>query len=104
MTDVSMTLEAARPKATVSNKPDPREPRVAPRHSPAFRRRRATNWLTLGTTYAAMYMGRYNLSFANKALSDTFKWDKTQVGAIVSSGLLIYGLSAIFNGPIADKI
>lgn len=75
-----------------------------PDHSDAFRRRRAINWLTLGTTYAAMYMGRYNLSFANKSLSTTYGWDKTQIGAIISSGLLIYGLSAMFNGPIADKI
>jgi OPA family glycerol-3-phosphate transporter-like MFS transporter len=51
-----------------------------------------------------MYMGRYNLSFANKALSDAFGWDKTQLGAIITAGLSIYGFSAIFNGPIADKI
>lgn len=73
-------------------------------YSKEFRRRRAMNWLTLGFTYAAMYMGRYNLSFANKSLSDAFGWNKTQIGTIISSALLIYGLSAIFNGPIADKI
>jgi OPA family glycerol-3-phosphate transporter-like MFS transporter len=75
-----------------------------PVHSLAFRRRRALNWLTLGTTYAAMYMARYNLSFANKSLSDTFGWDKTQIGAIISTMLTIYGFSALFNGPIADRI
>ncbi len=73
-------------------------------YSPEFRRRRLTNWLTLGLTYSAMYMGRYNLSFANKSLSETYGWDKTQIGAIISSALMIYGFSAIFNGPIADKI
>lgn len=73
-------------------------------YTEAFRRRRAINWLTLGFTYSAMYMGRYNLSFANKSLSDTYGWDKTQIGAIISSALLIYGVSAMFNGPIADKI
>jgi OPA family glycerol-3-phosphate transporter-like MFS transporter len=62
------------------------------------------NWLTLGFTYAAMYMGRYNLSFANKSLSDTYGWDKTEVGTIISAALTIYGVSALFNGPIADKI
>lgn len=51
-----------------------------------------------------MYMGRYNLSFANKALSDNFGWDKTQIGAIITAALSIYGFSAIFNGPIADRI
>ncbi|MBI1860291.1 MAG: MFS transporter [Deltaproteobacteria bacterium] len=76
----------------------------APEHTRAFRSRRAVNWLTLGFTYSAMYMGRYNLSFANKALSSSFGWDKTQIGAIITTALTIYGFSAIFNGPIADKI
>ena len=85
---------------------DPRaDPRgAAPVHSRAFRRRRAANWLVLGVTYATMYMGRYNLSFANKALSDAYGWDKTQIGAIITTALTIYGFSAMFNGPIADKI
>jgi len=75
-----------------------------PKHTPEFRKRRAINWLTLGFTYAAMYMGRYNLSFANKSLSDAYGWDKTQIGSIISFALIVYGLSAFFNGPIADKI
>lgn len=75
-----------------------------PQHSREFKTRRALNWLTLGFTYAAMYMGRYNLSFANKALSDKYGWDKTQVGAIITAALTIYGISALFNGPIADRI
>ena len=74
-----------------------------PRHSPQFRIRRTQNWLTLGLTYAAMYMARYNFSFANKALSDTYGWNKAQVGAIISSATLIYGISALFNGPLADR-
>lgn len=75
-----------------------------PEYSEEFRRRRAINWLTLGFTYAAMYMGRYNLSFANKSLSDAYGWDKTEIGAIITAALTIYGLSALFNGPIADRI
>lgn len=81
------------------------QPQVSrPVHSMEFRKRRALNWLTLGFTYAAMYMGRYNLSFANKALSDNYGWDKTQVGTIITAALTIYGFSALFNGPIADRI
>ncbi len=75
-----------------------------PVHTREFRMRRAMNWLTLGFTYAAMYMGRYNLSFANKALSDKYGWDKTEIGAIITTALTIYGISALFNGPIADRI
>ncbi len=74
------------------------------KHSPEFQKRRAQNWLVLGTTYAAMYMARYNFGFANKALSDTYGWDKAQIGTIISTATLIYGLSALFNGPIADRI
>jgi OPA family glycerol-3-phosphate transporter-like MFS transporter len=79
-------------------------PQDKPTHTAAFKRRRALNWLTLGFTYSAMYMGRYNISFANKALSETYGWDKTQVGSIITAALTIYGISAFFNGPIADRI
>ncbi len=75
-----------------------------PIHSLQFRKRRGINWLVMGITYATMYMGRYNLSFANKSLSDYFGWDKTQIGMIISAALTLYGLSALFNGPLADKI
>ncbi len=75
-----------------------------PRHSSAFRQRRILNWFVLGLTYSAMYMGRYNLGFANKTLSDTFGFDKTQIGTIISVALSIYGFSAIFNGPLADRL
>jgi OPA family glycerol-3-phosphate transporter-like MFS transporter len=77
---------------------------VRPAHSPAFRVRRTQNWLVLGLTYAAMYMARYNFPLANKALSDTYGWDKAQVGAIISSATLLYGIAALFNGPIADRL
>ncbi len=79
-------------------------PSTRPVHSSRFRVRRTQNWLALGFTYAAMYMARYNFGFANKSLSDTYGWDKTQVGAIITAGTLVYGLSALFNGPIADRL
>jgi OPA family glycerol-3-phosphate transporter-like MFS transporter len=74
-----------------------------PVHTREFRWRRSQNWLVLGFTYAAMYMARYNFAFANKSLSDAYGWDKAQVGSIITFSTLIYGLSAIFNGPIADR-
>ena len=55
---------------------------IRPQHSPEFKSRRTQNWLALGLTYAAMYMARYNFPLANKALSDTYGWDKAQVGAM----------------------
>lgn len=79
-------------------------PIKAPDHTKAFRQRRAANWLALGLTYATMYMGRYNFGLVNKSLSDRYGFDTKQIGAIISTASLIYGLSAIFNGPIADRI
>src|SRR5258705_341232 len=74
-----------------------------PKHEPPFRFRRAQNWLTLGFTYAAMYMARYNFGFANKSLSDTYGWSKAQIGTIISAATLVYGISALVNGPLADR-
>lgn len=73
-------------------------------HSREFRTRRTWNWLTLGLTYASMYMARYNLDFANLQLSRTYGFTKSDVGKILTFGSLVYGLSAIFNGPIADRL
>jgi MFS transporter, OPA family, glycerol-3-phosphate transporter len=74
-----------------------------PTHAPEFVRRRRQNWLVLGLTYAAMYMARYNFSFANKELSDQYGWSRAQLGGIISTATLVYGISAIFNGPLADR-
>src|SRR5262249_16913066 len=57
-----------------------------------------------GLTYAAMYTARYNFAFANKDLSDTYGFSKTEVGSIITFATLVYGLSAMLNGPLADRI
>ena len=79
-------------------------PIKAPDHSDAFRKRRTANWLVLGLTYATMYMGRYNFGLVNKSLSVKYGFDTEQIGTIITVASLVYGLSAIFNGPIADRI
>src|SRR5512146_3288060 len=73
------------------------------KHTRPFLLRRTQNWLVLGLTYAAMYMARYNFPLANKSLSDAYGWDKAQVGLIISTATFLYGISALFNGPIADR-
>lgn len=73
-------------------------------HTTEFRRRRALNWVTLGLTYASMYMARYNFAFANKDLSDVYGFSKSEIGSIITFSTLFYGLSAMLNGPVADKI
>jgi OPA family glycerol-3-phosphate transporter-like MFS transporter len=73
-------------------------------HSREFRVRRMWNWLTLGLTYAAMYMARYNFSYANPQICKEYGLDTEDMGAIISAGSLLYGLAAMFNGPIADRL
>jgi OPA family glycerol-3-phosphate transporter-like MFS transporter len=73
-------------------------------HPASFKKRRFLNWLTLGLTYAAMYTARYNFAFANKDLSDTYGFTKSEIGSIISFATLFYGLAAMFNGPLADRI
>ncbi|MCL5036937.1 MAG: MFS transporter [Chloroflexi bacterium] len=69
-----------------------------------FEMRRVNNWLPLGLMYAAFYMSRYNITVTNPALRDAFNWNKEQFGWIISASLIVYGLSVLFNGPLADRI
>jgi len=73
-----------------------------PRHSRAFRIRRALNWFPLGLAYAFMHMGRYNLTVAKNALGDCLT--KAEFGQIFGLGTLVYGLAFVVNGPLADRI
>lgn len=76
---------------------------TAPAHSPAFRRRRFLNWFPLGLTYAAFYMGRYNLNVASTELMARFHLTKAQFGVIATSGFWTYALAVILNGPLTDR-
>ncbi len=72
--------------------------------APAFRRRRTANWMVLGLLYAFFYMTRYNFAATMSELSRTFGWDNTQLGIFETMMPLVYGLSVVLNGPIADRI
>ncbi|MDB5214812.1 MAG: hypothetical protein JWO86_2739, partial [Myxococcaceae bacterium] len=71
---------------------------------PAFRSARTRNWLVLGFLYAAFYMSRYNFAAVMVNLSGTFGWTNTELGIFETTMPLVYGLSVVFNGPIADRI
>ncbi len=72
-------------------------------HSKAFRIRSYFNWLTLGLTYAFLYMGRYNLTKAKTSFSETLM-SKDDFGMIFGVGAIVYGVSFIINGPLTDKL
>jgi OPA family glycerol-3-phosphate transporter-like MFS transporter len=71
---------------------------------PAFKKTRTLNWLVLGFLYAAFYMSRYNFAAVMTNLSGTFGWTNTQLGIFETMMPLVYGLSVVFNGPIADRV
>jgi OPA family glycerol-3-phosphate transporter-like MFS transporter len=71
---------------------------------PAFRRRRTANWMVLGLLYAFFYMSRYNFAATMSELSRTFGWRNFELGVFETMMPLVYGLSVVLNGPIADRI
>lgn len=69
-----------------------------------FRARRGLNWGFLGLLYTSFYMCRYNLSVANKSISDQYHFDHTQMGYIITTALFVYACGQIINGLITDHI
>ncbi len=49
-------------------------------------------------------MCRYNLSVANKAISDEYGFTREQMGRIISMALLTYACGLVINGLLADHI
>jgi OPA family glycerol-3-phosphate transporter-like MFS transporter len=78
-------------------------PRVDMGHSAAFRRRRLFNWFPLGLTYAFLYFGRYNLSAIAAELDKAGTLAKADFNQIDGVGAVVYGVSFLLNGPLADR-
>jgi OPA family glycerol-3-phosphate transporter-like MFS transporter len=49
-------------------------------------------------------MCRYNLSVANKAISQEFGFSRAQMGDIITTALLSYAFGLIINGLITDRV
>ncbi|MEK6543544.1 MAG: MFS transporter [Elusimicrobiota bacterium] len=75
-----------------------------PEHSAHFKRRRFQNWFPLGLTYAAFYMGRYNLNVASTEIMGRFHFSKAEFGLIATAGFWTYAISVMLNGPLTDRI
>ncbi len=73
-------------------------------NTPDFRARRRQNWIVLGLLYAFFYASRYNLSAISGQLCGLFGWTNTQYGIFETMMPLVYGISVLVNGPIADRI
>src|SRR6266568_7593733 len=69
-----------------------------------FRPRRGLNWGFLGLLYTSYYMCRYNLSIANKSISDEFGFSRADLGTILTTWALAYACGQIINGLLTDRI
>ncbi len=76
----------------------------SPKYPPGFRARRGLNWGFLGLLYTSFYMCRYNISIANKSISDEFHFSKSQMGAILTTWALVYAAGQILNGLLTDRM
>jgi MFS transporter, OPA family, glycerol-3-phosphate transporter len=73
-------------------------------YPPGFRPRRGLNWGFLGLLYTSFYLCRYNLSIANKSISDEFGFSRADMGLIITTALLTYAFGQILNGLLTDKL
>ncbi len=78
---------------------------VAAQAMPAgFKQRRVQNWMVVGLLYMFFYMSRYNLAAIAPSLMTFFGWTKVDFGLFETTLPLVYGLSVVINGPIADRV
>src|ERR1044071_4394803 len=87
-----MTIETTAPSALPIPSP------------PGFRARRGLNWGFLGLLYTSYYMCRYNLSIANKSISQEFGFTRADMGFIITTALFAYACGQIINGLLTDRI
>lgn len=77
---------------------------VVRKYPAGFRPRRGLNWGFIGLLYTSFYLCRYNLSIANKSISDEFGFSRADMGLIITVSLLTYAFGQIINGLLTDKI
>jgi OPA family glycerol-3-phosphate transporter-like MFS transporter len=81
--------------------PGAAEPRKLP---PGYGARRGLNWSVVGLLYTSFYMCRYNISIANKSISDEFGFSKENMGDILAAFFYAYAFGQVINGLITDRL
>jgi OPA family glycerol-3-phosphate transporter-like MFS transporter len=71
---------------------------------PGYGARRGLNWSIVGFLYTSFYMCRYNISIANKPLSDEFGFSKGDMGDILAGFFYAYAFGQVLNGLITDRL
>ncbi len=71
---------------------------------PGYGARRGLNWSVVGFLYTSFYMCRYNLSIANKPISDEFGFTKGDMGDILGAQFYAYAIGQVVNGLLTDRL
>jgi OPA family glycerol-3-phosphate transporter-like MFS transporter len=87
-----------------SSTPSAPRPASRPELPPGFGARRGLNWSVVGLLYTSFYMCRYNLSIANKPLSDEFGFSKADMGDILGAQFYAYAIGQVVNGLLTDRL
>ena len=69
-----------------------------------FRARRGLNWGFVGLLYTSFYLCLYNLSIANKAISDQYDFSRADMGKIITTFFFVYACGQIVNGFLTDRL
>ncbi len=80
------------------------DPPAKPYYPRGFRPTRGLNWGYLGLLYTTFYLCRYNLSIANKSISDELHLSYSDMSNILTAWTLCYAFGQIINGLITDRI
>lgn len=71
---------------------------------PGYGARRGLNWGVVGFMYTSFYMCRYNISIANKSISDEFGLTKENMGDILAAFFYAYAFGQVLNGLLTDRL
>ncbi len=71
---------------------------------PGYGARRGLNWGVVGFMYTSFYMCRYNISIANKSISDEFGLSKENMGDILAAFFYAYAFGQVLNGLLTDRL
>lgn len=85
---------------SVAVSPEPAKPKLPP----GYGARRGLNWSVVGFLYTSFYMCRYNLSIANKPMSDEFHFSKGDMGDILGAQFYAYAIGQVVNGLLTDRL
>lgn len=76
---------------------------LTPSSASDLRRWQRRIFASVWITYFAYYLCRYNMPMAKSRLCDTFSWNATSFGIVLTALTLMYAVGQFVNGQLADR-